>query len=264
MFQECKELEYLNLNNFITSNVTDMGWMFSECRKLKEIQGVNNFDTSKVINMEGIFSDCIELEYLDLSNFDTSNLTAMPFMFYGCCKLKEIKGINNINISKVNKMEYLFEYCKELKYVDLSKFSNKNILAQGKDVSFICIYDVKDYNEIQIINDRYKNEIKEEIKSKIKILNGDNKEELLFKNRFDKLGLHTIYFSIEKQLKNISFLFSNCTSLKKVEFLSVDTSQINTMKGMFEGCKELEYLDLTNFDTSNSTDISFIFLNVIN
>ena len=37
MFQECNELEYLDLTNFNTFNVTDMGWMFNECHKLKQI-----------------------------------------------------------------------------------------------------------------------------------------------------------------------------------------------------------------------------------
>ena len=52
MFQECKELEYLDLSNFDTSNVTDMAWMFNQCNKLKEIKGLNKFKTHKVTNMQ--------------------------------------------------------------------------------------------------------------------------------------------------------------------------------------------------------------------
>ena len=51
LFQECNELEYLDLTNFNTSNVTDMGFMFAGCLKLKEIKGINNFITNKVTNM---------------------------------------------------------------------------------------------------------------------------------------------------------------------------------------------------------------------
>ena len=40
--------------------------------KLKEIKGINNFNTSQVTNMKSMFNQCNELEYLDLSNFDTS------------------------------------------------------------------------------------------------------------------------------------------------------------------------------------------------
>ena len=77
MFYECSLMEELNLSNFdssnVTASVTDMGFMFNECHKLKEIKGINNFNTSKVTNMKAMFNECHELEYLDLSNFDTSS-----------------------------------------------------------------------------------------------------------------------------------------------------------------------------------------------
>ena len=73
MFQECNELEYLDLSNFDTSNVIDMGNMFFGCHKLKEIKGINNFNTNKVTNMNGMFQDCNELEYLILYKFNNSN-----------------------------------------------------------------------------------------------------------------------------------------------------------------------------------------------
>ena len=71
MFQECYELEYLDLTNFNTANVTNMKCMFNECHKLKEIKGINKFNTDKVTNMNSMFQECNELENLDLSNFDT-------------------------------------------------------------------------------------------------------------------------------------------------------------------------------------------------
>ena len=46
IFGGCRELEYLDLSNFNTSNVTDMTGMFIECYKLKKIEGINNFNTS--------------------------------------------------------------------------------------------------------------------------------------------------------------------------------------------------------------------------
>ena len=81
MFQGCNELEYLDLSNFDTSNVTDMNHMFASCHKLKEIKGINKFNTNKVIDMNTMFGECNELQHLDLSNFDTSNVTKMNHMF---------------------------------------------------------------------------------------------------------------------------------------------------------------------------------------
>ena len=41
MFQLCNELEYLDLSNFNTQNVTDMGWMFCNCNKLRYLNLLN-------------------------------------------------------------------------------------------------------------------------------------------------------------------------------------------------------------------------------
>ena len=71
MFQSCSELQYLDLTNLDTSNVTNMEYIFDKCSKLKEIKGSNTFITSKVKTMEGMFRFCFELQYLDLSNFNT-------------------------------------------------------------------------------------------------------------------------------------------------------------------------------------------------
>ena len=42
MFDQCSELESLNLSNFNTSNVNDMSWMFCDCNKLKYLN-LSNF-----------------------------------------------------------------------------------------------------------------------------------------------------------------------------------------------------------------------------
>ena len=52
-----------------------------------------------------------------------------------------------------------------------------------------CSYLIKDKNDIQIINNRGKVEINEEIKSKVKIFNDGKKEELILKKNLIKLEL---------------------------------------------------------------------------
>ena len=59
------------------------------------------------------------------------------------------------------------------------------------EISFRCYYEIKDYNEIQIISDK-----NEEIKLKVKILNGNRKEKLIFKKKFNKIGINYIDFII--------------------------------------------------------------------
>ena len=84
MFQDCHEIEYLDLSNFNISKVNDMGWMFNGCHKLKEIKGVDIFNTNKVRNMEAMFQDSHYLEYLYLSNFNISKINDKRAMFNEC------------------------------------------------------------------------------------------------------------------------------------------------------------------------------------
>ena len=64
--------------------------------------------------------------------------------------------------------------------------NNKDPIPKEK-ISFRCTYLIKDNNEIQIINNRGKVEINEEIESKIKILNDNKKEDLIFKKQFNSI-----------------------------------------------------------------------------
>ena len=122
-----------------------------------------------------------------------------------------------------------------------------------------CIYDVKENNEIQIINNRVGNILNEDIGAKIKIWNNNKKEKLIYKKKFDKLGLNTIYFIIEKKLDNLNFIFNDCSSLKQIQFINPEMERVRGMKGMFNGCKNIEYIDVSSFDTSNVTDMSYLF-----
>ena len=46
MFQDCQELEEIDLSNFNTSNVEDLGYMFANCFKLKIVKGIEKFKSS--------------------------------------------------------------------------------------------------------------------------------------------------------------------------------------------------------------------------
>ena len=135
MFQNCRNLEYLDLSNFNTSNVTNMSWMFNNCNKLKKIKGINNFITDKVQDMKYMFQNCSNLEYLDLSNFNTSNVTNMSFMFYNCCNLKFLNLSNFTTKCEKNEMLRLF-----LKNKCNFISNNKEIINLFNSYSNISIY----------------------------------------------------------------------------------------------------------------------------
>ena len=57
MFKGCSSLKELNLSNFYTNNVMDMGGMFSRCFSLKELN-LSNFNTNNVTDIRDMFYEC--------------------------------------------------------------------------------------------------------------------------------------------------------------------------------------------------------------
>lgn len=113
MFANC-EFSSINVNNFNVRNVTSMRFMFGGCCHLTSLD-LSSFNTSNVDNIEFMFIGCRSLRELDLSNFDVSNLKIYSGVFYGCnslnkirCK-REFKDWCLINRREINLPSCLFE-----------------------------------------------------------------------------------------------------------------------------------------------------------
>ena len=49
----------------------------------------------------------------------------------------------------------------------------------------------------------------------------------------------------------MGLMFNECHKLKEIKGMNkFNTNQVTNMSGMFQSCNELEYLDLSNFNTS--------------
>ena len=58
-----------------------------------------------------------------------------------------------------------------------------------------------------------------------------------------------------------SYLFYGCKLLEELDLSNFDTSRVKEMHYMFNGCSALKSLDLSGFNTSNATDMEAMFLN---
>ena len=108
-----KHIEGIILDEYDTSNVTDMRYMFEGCSSLESLD-LSGFDTSNVTDMRYMFHGCNSLESLDLSGFDTSNVTDMRCMFHGCNSLESL-DLSGFDTSNVTDMDSMFEDCSSLK-----------------------------------------------------------------------------------------------------------------------------------------------------
>lgn len=89
-FGSCSKLETLTgLDKLHTQNVTDMSYMFQECKALKTLD-LSGFDGSSVKTIECMFLHCSSLQTVDLRNFDPKQLNNYTYVFNGCSDLVAI------------------------------------------------------------------------------------------------------------------------------------------------------------------------------
>ena len=108
-------IEVLGAN---TKDITSMSYMLQGC----SITTIPLFDTSNVTDMSFMFYECKSLITTPL--FATSNVTNMNYMFRTCDNLTSVPLFNT---SKVTKMDETFYYCKSLRAIplfDTSKVTN--------------------------------------------------------------------------------------------------------------------------------------------
>ena len=76
-----------------------------------------------------MFQECHKLEKLDI-NFDASHVSNMEGMFNKCHELKEIKGLNKFNTSKVINMKEMSQESKKIISLELN-FDTYNAINMG-------------------------------------------------------------------------------------------------------------------------------------
>ena len=125
MFSGCSRLTSLDLSHFNTQNVTDMSEMFSYCYRLTSLD-LSHFNTQNVTDMRGMFRSCSALPSLDLLHFNTQNVTNMSEMFSGCSGLTSL-DVSTFNTQKVTDMRGMFRSCSALPSLDLLHFNTQNV-----------------------------------------------------------------------------------------------------------------------------------------
>lgn len=83
----------------------------------------------------------------------------------------------------------------------------------------------------------------------------------MFKGWINLQEIKGIEFLNTSNVDDMSKMFNGCSSLTNINLKSFDTANVTNMTGMFNGCSSLLDIDLSCFDTSNVTDMSSMFCN---
>ena len=93
----------------------------------KKYLDLRDIDVSNIKEMHGIFVECSQTETIDITGWNTSNVYTMEGMFEYKGNLKTIKGIEDLDVSNVTDMSYMFAYCYSLETIDLSKWKPEEL-----------------------------------------------------------------------------------------------------------------------------------------
>ena len=146
MFSRCSSLT--TVSAFDTSNVTNMAIMFNGCSSLTTVPA---FDTSKVDNMGSMFYECSSLTTVPA--FDTSNVTNMSGMFFECSSLTTVAAFNTSNVTNMGNMFYK---CSSLTTVPAFDTSNvTNMIGMFKECSSLTTVPTFDTSKVTNMNNMF-------------------------------------------------------------------------------------------------------------
>ena len=88
-------------------------------------------------------------------------------------------------------------------------------------------------------------------------------------NKFFEKCVNIIFLDLSNfntsNVTNMKYMFNNCNKLKEIKGINnLITNKVESMEGMFSLCNEIEFLDLSNWDTSNVNNMEICLVYVIN
>ena len=230
---------------------------------------LSSFNTENVVDMSGMFTYS-KVSSLDLSNFDTSNVTNMSSMFQGNIMVTDI-NLKNFNTKNVTNMSNMFNGASEITELDLSSFDTSNVTDMSHMFTYLINLkelDLSNFNVSKVSSSSFDSIFDDMTSLETLILDNLDfsnyeKSQLLY-NMFDRVPNETVkYLSLEnaKLPSDCSNLFNAVPNIKKINLKNVDTSDVTDMSYMFYfGLNnEIEELDLSSFDTSKVTNMNYMF-----
>ena len=235
----------IDLRGFDFNKVTDLSGWFANMPNIKSID-LSGVDLSHATNIDNMFYNNPNLESVNLSGVKFGNVTKANAVFYGDAKLTDV-DMSGVDLSHVNGANAWFMGDSNLTTVDFSnvifpdKFTNTFAHADGK---------LKNVNLTRAKNvpaDFLRAYVKSEANS-------------------GAISIDVSNFDLNKNdLSDLSGLFTNMPNLKEVNVTGLVTDKVENVSRMFYNDSALTTIvGLDTWDTSNVTDMSYIFASFTN
>ena len=296
MFQGCSNIQTLDLSMFDTSEVTDMTSMFEEMSALTKID-VSSFNTNNVEHFEAMFKGLLNIQELYLQSFSSNrqNLTSNQ-MFFNCIELETIYVARDFPIFDESSSS-MFAYCDSLvgekgtrcaEFGDYARYARIDGGTSNEGYFTLHTYHIDPEwtgdNESEFIGiaeniSTYRKDSITEINiaaftdavpsnvnwtwripdsgGLIGYVYDSNKVMIHIPHDCDVKIATDSSFLFSSRLSGNAFKFTNALQINNLNYFKA--VNVQSMKGMFEGMKNLGAINLSNFDVASVSDMSKMF-----
>ena len=262
-FQGCTNLIEINNTEYLdTSKVTNMSYLFYNCKNLKTVD-VSGFNTSNVTNMAHMFRVCNSLDEIDVKCWDTSKVTTMESMFRECTALKEL-DLSSFNSPKLANVVNMFKDSSNIEVLNLTGFKTPKTVGFGQTFQGLSKVKELDLSGITKISSMYQAFNNCAALNQLDLSHVTFSGTINFTQAFANCRNMTILDLPDAVIKignSLQQTFANCNNLTYVNVSKWDTSLTQTMRGLFQECYKLNNIDVSNWNTSAVTIMDYAFMN---
>ena len=276
-FYNCRSLEAIDLSNF--QNVLDMTSTFEKCINIGKFDNVNatkcksfertfsectrlniikGLDTTSATTLMRTFNKCNSLASLPAS-LATKNNTSLDYTFYEC---KMLVAIPAMETSNVVTFSYAFYRCSKLTQVPVFNYSKASRLSNTFGYcTLLKKVTMGDTYNINSLSNTFNNcTALEEVEG----LDTTNCSQFIYAF-YNCKSLKQISICV-KTATNLSYAFSGCQSITKIEFVKSNdvsdetiytTDKVTNFSNAFYNCNKLTELSTLSID--NATNLTGMF-----
>ena len=181
-------------------------------------------------------------QIIGLENLDVSNVKSMAYMFYGNTSLENI-DFSGWNTSQVENFSGMFEKMSAIKELDLTSFDTSSAID-----FFSMFRDMSNLTNI-IYGEKWNTS---SVTDMTLMFAGTSSIETLNLEKYDT-----------SNVENMNRMFENAKKLKNIIYGEKwNTSNVKNMSSMFAGTSSIETLNLEKYDTSKVATMKMMFFNM--
>lgn len=283
MFGNCTSLASINLSGWnIGKNVSlnsdgsrrsvSLVKMFENIGRSLTNLNISNWTCSDTCSLycDYMFSGVTNLSSLDFSTWKNCYIYKSVGMFNGMTNLQNILGLNNLNMSICESSYGLFQNCTSLTTLDLSGWNTSKVTNMSMMFNKCTSLTSVNMSGWQFNNDCVISAMFNSTSNLKTIIGHENWDLsnvkdcalLFYMSGIEELNVTN--WNMSGKGTSVNGVFQNSKLSNLIGSENLINSTWSALPSIFTGCNSLTSIDVSNWDTSNVTDMSVMFQNCKN